>query len=240
MYKGKSVTKRVFITGTDTDVGKTKLSQLLLNSLSNKFKCQGWKPIASGCVQNSMGEWVNQDALLLQQASNTQPTYTQVNPIALRAAIAPHIAAEKEKCLLNTAVIQEHYLALTKSLDYLIIEGAGGWLVPLNQHETLADWVEHNQLPVILVVAMRLGCLNHALLTWRQLQQQGINCLAWIANVPQPMPLAAYKENLTYLQHALPMPLLTEIPFFYSREQEEMWLAEKLPLLGKQFMQLFI
>lgn len=228
--------KRIFITGTDTEIGKTKVASLVLSTFPFQAINHGWKPIAAGCERAGDGPWVNDDALILQGASNSKFDYRLVNPIALKAAIAPHIAAQRESVELSVHVLQQHYDALPERIDHLVIEGAGGWLLPLNTTETLADWVVANKLPVLLVVGMRLGCLNHALLTWHDMQARGVDCVGWVANSPQAKQMSEYDANLAYLKQALPMPLLAEIPFFNCPEQEHQWLQQHAQF-GEQLLQ---
>ncbi|RUO44188.1 dethiobiotin synthase [Aliidiomarina taiwanensis] len=230
------MTQRVFVTGTDTEIGKSQVAELILSTLPYTAVNHGWKPIAAGCEQNGQGQWVNEDALLLQSASTSQWGYASVNPIALPQPIAPHIAAQYAQLPLSVQLVQEHFEALPKQMDHLVIEGAGGWLLPLNAKETLADWVCLNQLPVVLVVGMRLGCLNHALLTWQDIQARGLRCLGWVANSPEPTPMAEYAANLAYLQHALPVPMLAEVPFMATEQERQQWLQQHAQF-GAQLLQ---
>ncbi|HLV47873.1 MAG TPA: dethiobiotin synthase [Aliidiomarina sp.] len=230
------MTKRIFITGTDTEIGKTKVASLVLSTFPYQAVNHGWKPIAAGCERAENGPWVNEDALILQAASNSKLDYLWVNPIALKAAIAPHIAAQREQVPLSVSLLQEHFNKLPSHIDHLVIEGAGGWLLPLNNEETMADWVSENNLAVLLVVGMRLGCLNHALLTWQDMKARGINCVGWVANSPEATPMNEYQANLDYLVQALPMPLLAEVPFFTCAEQEHQWLQQHAQF-GEQLLQ---
>src|SRR5690554_792385 len=126
------MTQRIFVTGTDTEIGKSQVAELILSTLPFTSINHGWKPIAAGCERNAEGQWVNEDALLLAQASTSKLDYASVNPIALKEPIAPHIAARKEQLSLSVQMIQKHYEALPAQLDHLVIEGASGWLLPLN------------------------------------------------------------------------------------------------------------
>ncbi len=228
--------KQIFITGTDTGIGKTKVASLVLSTFPYQAINHGWKPIAAGCERAGNGAWVNEDALILQAASNSKFDYRLVNPITLKAPIAPHIAAKRENVELSVGLLQQYFDALPSTIDHLVVEGAGGWLLPLNNNETMADWVSVNQLPVLLVVAMRLGCLNHALLTWQDMRARGIQCVGWVANSPQATAMAEYEANVDYLKQALPMPLLAEIPFFSCPEQEHQWLQQHAQF-GEQLLQ---
>lgn len=174
----------IFITGTDTECGKTYTAVKIIKKLvSEGYNVAGFKPVASGC-ESVNGVLYNEDALQLQAASNIDIDYEFVNPLRFKEPIAPHIAAEKvgmsltKDLLVNIISEQINYSVA----DFNIIEGAGGWLLPLNYSETLADVVVELNLEVILVVGMRFGCINHALLTAEAIKNHGANFLGWIAN----------------------------------------------------------
>jgi len=207
------VSLKLFITGTDTDIGKTYIATALLRGFAKLgFSTLGIKPIASGCEMDN-GRLYNADALALQQASSIKLPYELINPIALQPAIAPHVAAEWAQIALTSAWLQDLCLpALNYPADICVVEGAGGWLAPLNQQETLADFAVALQLNVVLVVGMRLGCLNHTLLTYHALQQAKIKVVGWIANCITPnMP--AQHESITTLQNWLAVPCLGVVPY---------------------------
>lgn len=171
-----------FVTGTDTEVGKTFISVGLVSLLQQQgYKTVGMKPIASGCEWLD-GQWKNEDALALIKQSQTDLSYSLINPYAFEPAIAPHIAAEREGVTLSIANIKSNYELIAEQADAVIVEGAGGWYVPLNAESTMADLAVELQLPVILVVAIKLGCINHALLTVAAIQQQGLKLAGWVAN----------------------------------------------------------
>lgn len=202
--------KTVFITGTDTDAGKTYVSRLLLTGLAaNNISAIGLKPIAAGADADGK----NADAKILQALSAVALPYAVVNPLLLQAPVAPHLAAVREQKTLDFAVLNQQ-LADTATLPASIrlIEGAGGWLLPINQQQYLADWVIQQQLPVILVVGMKLGCLNHAMLTARELQRSGVQVLGWVANVIDPAMLLL-DDNIDDLTQRLPWPRLAVLPF---------------------------
>ena len=205
--------KRFFVTGTDTDAGKTFVTVLLLEALKAKGATTlALKPVAAGCEEIN-GELCNDDALKLQAAMTVALPYQQVNPIALRAPIAPHIAAEEEGRRLTVDRLAGLIRgALMTPADVTLIEGAGGWLVPLNERETLANLVKELQLPVILVVGIRLGCLNHALLTAQAIAVAGLPLAGWVANCIDPNA-ARIEENIQTLQAMLPTPCLGVIPY---------------------------
>lgn len=197
-----------FVTGTDTDVGKTFVSLALLEALKQKgLSTLALKPVAAGCEQME-GQWCNDDALQLQQAMTEQLPYQQVNPVALKQAVAPHLAAQAEgKRLTVDHICGRVKGAMMQPADVCLIEGAGGWLVPLNDRESFADMVVELQLPVLLVVAVKLGCLNHALLTAEAIQARGLPFLGWVANCMDPSA-ALVKENIATLEQRLPGPCL--------------------------------
>ena len=205
--------RRIFFTFTDTGVGKTLTSTALLAAANERgLTTAAMKPIASDCRQTAEG-LRNDDALALQKVINQPLSYQQINPIALEPAIAPHIALQQAHQTVTVDQLAAYCRSmLTMPVDCVVIEGAGGWRVPLNANETLADLPKLMELPTILVVAMRLGCINHALLTAEVIQRDGIEISGWVANqIVSEMP--AYKENIATLKQRLPAPCLGEIPF---------------------------
>ncbi|HEX4044879.1 MAG TPA: dethiobiotin synthase [Gammaproteobacteria bacterium] len=178
---------KLFITGTDTNIGKTYISiQLLKAFTALGYTTLGIKPIASGCILKN-NQLYNDDALALQQASSLQLPYEKINPFAFLPPIAPHIAAAKINLSLNVKTITQKLTeTLQHPVDFQLIEGVGGWQVPLNAQETMVDLVKHYHWPVLLVVGLRLGCLNHALLTVQAIQQTNLPFIGWIANVVDP------------------------------------------------------
>ena len=202
-----------FITGTDTDVGKTYVSCALLQAATAYgLTTAAVKPLAAGGIKTKDG-LQNEDALLLQKNCSLSLSYQEVNPLCLEQAIAPHIAAQQAGISLQAGLLAEHCRSvLEKGADLTLIEGAGGWLVPLNDREFVGNIVSALNIPVILVVGMRLGCLNHALLTVRALQSDGVRLHGWNANQLDPhMP--AYHENLNTLQSMIEAPLLAVLPW---------------------------
>ncbi|UTW44151.1 dethiobiotin synthase [bacterium SCSIO 12696] len=212
--------KTFFITGTDTDVGKTQIAAGLLAAARQKgLSTVAVKPVAAGCEQTAEG-LRNGDALLLQQQSTLQLPYQQVNPVALEPAIAPHIAAQQKGQRLQADRVAGFCRGvLMQGADFTVIEGAGGWRVPLNQRETFADIPRQLQTPVILVVAMKLGCINHALLTAEAIRRDGLQLAGWVANRTQAS-MDCFEENLQTLQQQLPAPLLGTVPFLDSPTPE--------------------
>ncbi|MDH4023090.1 MAG: dethiobiotin synthase, partial [Gammaproteobacteria bacterium] len=169
-------------------------------------------PVSAGCSLVD-GRWANADALLLQEHSSVRLDYAQVNPVALEPAMAPHIAARRAGTDLHAAPLVEAVRRVAEqNHDALLVEGAGGWLVPLNDTETMADVAAGLGYPVILVVAMRLGCLNHALLTARAIEAAGLPLAGWIANMTGPA-MDALDDNLQALEQRLPALRLGTVPY---------------------------
>jgi len=212
----KAASRVFFVTGTDTDVGKTVVAAGLLRALGRAGRTTvGFKPVAAGC-ERAGAELVNSDALALQRESSRKLDYAEVNPVAFEPAIAPHLAAVQADRPITCESLIRHCdswmdLMRKQELDALVIEGAGGWLVPLNDRETLADFCEGLAADVILVVGMRLGCLNHALLTVADVARRGLRLAGWVANcLPPPMP--ELDANIATLTGRLSAPCLGRIP----------------------------
>jgi len=197
--------KRWFITGTDTEIGKTVAASALIRYLvSEGHLVAGMKPVASGCEMTAAG-LRNEDALSLIAASNVNLGYEMVNPFAYEPAIAPHIAAQRAGRRIDLDMIK--VLANAIEADCLVVEGVGGWMVPLGNEHMLADLAKATADEVIIVVGMRLGCINHALLTAAQVQRDGMPLKGWIANYVDP-DMQAQPENLATLKALMPCPLL--------------------------------
>ena len=176
-----------FVSGTDTSVGKTRISLGLITLLQQQGQTvAAMKPVASGCVMTETGLH-NEDALLLQAQSSVSQPYELINPYAFEAAIAPHIAAEREGVEIDITTIKIHFDQIQQCADSVVVEGAGGWLVPINNEQTMADLAKALNLPVVLVVNIRLGCINHALLTVAAIQQSGLSLYGWVANQIEPV-----------------------------------------------------
>ena len=213
--------KRYFIAGTDTDVGKTYVSVGLLKAAARQqLRVLGLKPVAAGASLVD-GALKNEDALLLHAATNVKVSYEQVNPVVFEQAIAPHIAAAEEGRLLRASRLEGFIKgSLLIPHDFALVEGAGGWRVPLNDRESLSDLACALGLPVIMVVNMKLGCLNHAILTAEAIHRDGLQLAGWVANTAQPTRMPYYQENLASLQAALSAPLLTELSWQQDSCQE--------------------
>ena len=202
-----------FITGTDTDVGKTLVARTLLRAFAAQgIACAGYKPISAGCARTPEG-LRNQDALLLQQAASLALPYERVNPFAFEPPIAPHIAAREVGETISLNGLSGGLRQIEQAgAELVIVEGAGGWYLPLDGTQLLSDWVKREQLPVILVVGAKLGCLNHALLTCAAIRHQGLTLAGWVVNRVDPH-MSHYQENLETLKGLLSAPFLGEIPF---------------------------
>ena len=198
-----------FVTGTDTGVGKTLVSCALLAAFATQGKrVAGFKPVAAGVDADGM----NDDAKALLAASNIPLNYERVNSYCLREAIAPHIAAARENVHIELPHILSAYRELSEKADVVIVEGAGGFRVPLNWMLDNADLARELGLPVIVVVGMRLGCLNHALLTMEAIQSRGLKLAGWVANeITDAMPVQ--QENIEALKERIPAPLLGVVPY---------------------------
>lgn len=198
-----------FVTGTDTGVGKTHVTALLLRALAAEGKpVVGLKPVAAGCEATADG-LRNDDALALMAASTVALPYAQVNPVALVAPLAPHIAAAREsrRVRVNQLSGLVRGAIMQARADVTLVEGAGGWRVPLSETESMADLACELAMPVILVVGLRLGCLNHALLTAEAIRRDGLRLAGWVANAVDPH-MDAREENIETLRAALGAPLL--------------------------------
>lgn len=206
--------QRYFITGTDTDAGKTVCTAALLHKAGEQgLKTLGLKPVAAGCEDHGDG-LQNGDALLHIEHSTEKLPYMQINPITLLEPIAPHIAAQRiQKPLSAQRIVGllRGVLMINKA-DFICVEGAGGWRVPLNLNETFADVAKELKTPVILVVGMKLGCINHALLTYEAILRDGLEIAGWIANCVDG-DMLAYEENLETLKAMIKAPCLGEVPF---------------------------
>lgn len=200
-----------FVTGTDTEVGKTLVSASLLWALAQTGRrCVGMKPVASGCRATAAGMRCN-DAEILLAHSSVSASYADINPYSYEAAVAPHLAARAAGQLIELDVIRAHFERLCAVADWLVVEGIGGWLVPLNDDNTVADLARLLGLPVLLVVGMRLGCLNHALMTAAAIEHAGLELAGWAANRIDPT-MEFLEENVATLNMRIKAPLLGVIP----------------------------
>ncbi|MCW9017641.1 MAG: dethiobiotin synthase, partial [Kangiellaceae bacterium] len=191
---------------------KTFFTVALIRALKKTGKkVMAYKPVAAGCELIN-GKWSNEDARAIIQVLDTQVEYQSVNPIALKSPIAPHIAAQQESVDLNVGRLQELIKLDSEAAEFILVEGAGGWLVPLNEQQTLADYATAEQLDVLLVVGLKLGCINHALLTQQVIKSSGLKLVGWVANHIDPNMLEQ-QANIHTLKKSLDCPLVAEIPW---------------------------
>lgn len=202
-----------FITGTDTGVGKTLISSAMVYGFAQQgLRAVGMKPVAAGCELDKDGQLLSEDVVSLIAASNVQAPLSLVNPYAFVPPIAPHIAAAQAGVTIDLAEIQQAYQQLQALADVVIVEGVGGFNVPLSPENDTADLAQLLNLPVVLVVGMRLGCINHALLTVQAIAARGLQLAGWIANQVDPhMP--AFEENLQALSGRIAAPCLAVMPW---------------------------
>jgi dethiobiotin synthetase len=222
----------VFVTGTDTSVGKTVASCALVHALrEHGIEAHPFKPIAAGAVQRGR-DWVNDDTVALAAAAGLDASaYADITPILLREAIAPHIAARHQGLILDLARVRDAFERISQRSPFIVAEGVGGFVVPLGERLDTVELCRVLGLPVVLVVGMRLGCLNHALLTARAVLDCGAGFAGWIANELDPR-MDALDENIATLEQRLPGPLLGR--FAHRVPPEPRALAAQLDL-GKLF-----
>lgn len=196
--------RTLFVTGTDTAAGKTRAAGALIRvARARGIKVCGWKPVATGCERTADG-LRNADALALQAAAGTNEPYALLNPCAYERAVAPHLAAELERRPIRITDLDRAHAELASRYDLIVAEGAGGWRVPLDEAWTLGAWVAEHEWPVVLVVGLRLGCLNHAMLTAEAVARD-TRLAGWVGNVlPPEMELLA--DNLATLRQRLAAP----------------------------------
>jgi len=201
-----------FVTGTDTGVGKTLIACALLHAFAARgLRVSGMKPVAAGARVHD-GQLLNNDVEQLVAASNVRAPLAAINPYCFEPPIAPHLAAQQAGVEIDTGHIAACFRELAQFADAVVIEGAGGFCVPLNVHETSADLVQRLGVPVVLVVGMRLGCLNHALLTAQAVHARGLELAGWVANHVDPA-MAHANENVSTLERRLNVPLLARIQY---------------------------
>jgi dethiobiotin synthetase len=216
-----------FVTGTDTGVGKTLVSAALLHTLARHHRrVVGMKPVAAGLIDHQ-GQRVSEDVLALREASSVAVPATLDNPVALPDAMAPHIAARRAGHSVSVEALLAAHRALRDLADVVVVEGAGGWRVPVNDHETLADLAKAIGAPVVLVVGLRLGCLNHALLTAEAIRADGLELAGWVANAVDP-DMPCRDENIDALRQRLPAPWLGSVPW-HTTTPDARGIALQLP-----------
>lgn len=235
-----------FITGTDTHVGKTLISCALLKAFAAQgLRVVGMKPIAAGGSLHTNGvspailpadtegndeNEQHEDVKKLRSASNIVASLDQINPYLFRQSIAPHIAARNNNIRIEIPRIMQFYRKLAAQADVVIIEGIGGFCVPINESETSADLTQQLALPIILVVGVRLGCLNHALLTMSVIESRGLKCAGWVANIVDGNMLVQ-DENIEALQQRINAPLLGIVPWHPTHSSNVDWVIKRLNIL---------
>lgn len=214
----------LFVAGTDTGVGKTRVTLGLIQALRREgVRANGMKPIASGVIADD-GVFINEDVRAITEVSIGLADQRAINPYCFDWGVSPHIAAEREGIVIDLARIVAAYVRVAETCDVVIVEGTGGWLTPIGQKMTMAEVAGALRLPVVLVVGLRLGCLNHALLSAQAIGSAGATLIGWIASAIDPA-MPAQAENLQTLQQRLPAPQLALLPFAPGGEQDSAWLA---------------
>lgn len=209
--------KRIFVTGTDTEVGKTVVTRALLQKLAEGDKrVAGYKPIAKGSQQTEQGPR-NKDALILQASSSVILPYESVNPLTL---LDDEISTSRDM-MVDYRMLSEGLQSLSVQADHVVVEGTGGWLSLMNDLRPLSEWAVEERLPVIMVVGIKLGCISHALLTAQAVINDGLPLLGWVANRINP-GLAHYAEIIDVLSSKIPAPLLGELPYLPKPERREL------------------
>ncbi len=204
----------VFVAGTDTGVGKTRVTVGLLRALASRgVVAVGMKPVAAG-MDAAASPPLNEDVTLIRAASQAAADLAaaDINPYCFEWPISPHLAARRAGVRIEPAVIAAAYARLASRCEVVVVEGAGGWLAPIGEDGTMANIAEQLALPVLLVVGLRLGCLNHALLTARAIAASGLPLLGWVGSVIEP-GMQALEDNIASLERALPAPRLAVLPF---------------------------
>ncbi|MFT3754675.1 MAG: dethiobiotin synthase [Pseudoxanthomonas sp.] len=220
------IASSIYITGTDTGAGKTVASVAVLQALRARgLRALGMKPVASGCIDTAQG-WRNEDALALQAASDPVPVYADLNPVALPLPVAPEIAVREAGQVIELESLQAAHARLQASADMVVVEGVGGWAAPLSATLDQADLVRALRLPVVLVVGLRLGCVNHARLSARAIAADGCELVGWIASEVDPA-MERIDENFAILQSRLPAPCWGRLP--HAATEEERWRHLRLP-----------
>ncbi|QWD90922.1 dethiobiotin synthase [Polynucleobacter sp. MWH-Braz-FAM2G] len=204
--------KGFFVTGTDTEIGKTLVAgALILKLREREIKTLGFKPVVAGTYTNPDGEIFNEDIETLRVASNLNSDDLNICPYVLQTPAAPHLAAIQQGLLLKRDVMAKAFQKIQDQADCVVVEGAGGLIIPLNDHEDLSSFAKEIDLPIILVVGMKLGCINHALLTYEAIKLRNLKFVGWIANsLSEEMPFL--QENLRTLKTRISAPFLGCVP----------------------------
>ncbi len=221
----------IFVTGTDTDIGKTEISLALMAALQQRaLTVMGMKPVATGCANSRRG-LICDDALRLRAQSSQEADYRLINPYAFIPAIAPHVAAREVGVEIRLQAIETSYRALADSADRVVVEGVGGWRVPLGPGLAVSDLPKGLGLPVVLVVGLRLGCLNHAILTAESIRASGTELAGWVANIVAPR-MRHLDDNVATLKENIDAPCLGIVPWLSEPHTEVIaGLLDVTPLL---------
>lgn len=212
-----------FVTGTDTNVGKTWATlALMIYFKQQNLSVLGMKPVASGCKKIN-GQWQNDDALAISNCGSFVVDYEIINPFAYELPISPHLAGKENPA--NFDVIFENFQILQNLADVVIVEGAGGWYAPLNETETIADLAKKLHLPIILVVSIKLGCINHALLTAEAIKNANLNCVGWLA-VCNDENFECVDLTIESLKKRLETPLLAIFPHSIEAERDNVIISQ--------------
>ncbi|BCG49512.1 ATP-dependent dethiobiotin synthetase BioD [Candidatus Profftella armatura (Diaphorina cf. continua)] len=208
-----------FITGTNTNIGKTIISCALLSEFKKRgISCIGMKPVASGAYFNNKNKiWINEDINLLNKYSNNLYSFTKlINPYLFKYPISPYTSSNLENRIINISHIINCYNYLSNLTDVIILEGIGGFSVPFNDHENSADLAEKLGLPVILVIDLKIGCINHALLSVEAINSRGLKLIGWVANNIQMVDTLFSNENYIELTKYLNVTSFGKIPYLYN------------------------
>ncbi len=212
--------KGFFVTGTDTEIGKTVVAAGVVHALAAQGrKVAAMKPVASGAEQTDAG-LRNEDALHLIAAANVEAGYPEVNPYCFEPPIAPHLAAEEAGIRIRSEVIMDAAAVLAARADSLVVEGVGGWQVPLAPGFGIPDLARKLEMPVLLVVGLRLGCINHARLSAESILASGCKLVGWVGNVASAEPMAREEANIGTLKELLPVPCLGIVPHLAAATPE--------------------
>lgn len=207
--------KCFFITGTDTGVGKTWAAVTLMRYFNKQgFAVAGMKPVAAGCHWHN-DQLKNEDALLLQENASHRLPYEIINPYAFEMPISPHLSTQENSVQMD--IVLQAFTQLKAKADVVIVEGAGGWLTPISQQYDIATLAKALKIPVIMVVAIRLGCINQARLTYQAISSDKIPCVGWLAVCVEP-DMAYQKENIATIKNKIKTPLLGTLPYSVTRD----------------------
>lgn len=222
----------VYVTGTDTGIGKTLASSALLHVLrGHGLRAVGMKPVASGCEQVD-GQWRNADAVALLAASDPKPAYADLNPYALPLPLAPELAAHDAGVVVTLEKLLFAHAQVASQADALVVEGVGGWAAPLSATLMQADFVHALRMPVLLVVGLRLGCLNHALLSARAIAADGAHLAGWIASHVDPA-MERVEDNIAMLRERMPAPCWGVLPHAIEPDPALMATRLRIPMLAE-------